>query len=129
MQQRLKKNPYLALFDGADPSSSTGIRQPSTTPLQALFIMNDPLAHGASAKFARRVLAASAEELGRIDFAYQHALNRRPTADEQAQCAEFVKTYRERLVSHKTPSDQLDLALWSAMSRVLFSSNEFVFID
>ena len=55
MQQRLRKNPYLALFDGADPSSSTGVRLPSTTPLQALFLMNDPLAHTRAAKFAERM--------------------------------------------------------------------------
>src|SRR5205823_10691977 len=54
MQQRLRKNPYLALFDGADPSSSTGVRLPSTTPLQALFVMNDPLVHTVAAKFAQR---------------------------------------------------------------------------
>src|SRR4029077_9668911 len=76
MQQRLRKNPYLALFDGADPSSSTGVRLPSTTPLQALFAMNDPLAHAASAKFAARVISQSFDDPARIADAYQTALNR-----------------------------------------------------
>src|SRR5204863_1831280 len=62
MQSRLRKHPYLALFDGADPSSSTGVRLPSTTPLQALFLMNDPFAHNVASKFAQRVLADAKDE-------------------------------------------------------------------
>ena len=80
MQQRLRKNPYLALFDGADPSSSTGVRLPSTTPLQALFMMNDPLAHNVAAKFAGRVIAGGKDDAARLGFAYQLALNRRAFA-------------------------------------------------
>ncbi|HND56691.1 MAG TPA: DUF1553 domain-containing protein, partial [Pirellulaceae bacterium] len=45
MTQRIQRHPYLALFDGADPSTSTGARLTSTTPLQALFLLNDPLLH------------------------------------------------------------------------------------
>src|SRR5205807_1408714 len=78
MQQRLRKHPYLALFDGADPSSSTGVRLPSTTPLQALFLMNDPLAHQVATKFARRIVAAAPDEAGRLAGAYRLALNRLP---------------------------------------------------
>lgn len=129
MQQRLKKNPYLALFDGADPSSSTGVRLPSTTPLQALFMMNDPLAHGASAKFANRILSAATDEPARIAVAYQYALNRAPDSDEQAQCNEFLKTYREKLSLAKTPTDQVELKAWSALARAILSSNEFLFVD
>ena len=85
MQQRLQKHPYLALFDGADPSSSTGVRLPSTTPLQALFLMNDPLAHAAAAKFAARVIAAAPDERGAdrrapIELALQPPAGRRRAA-------------------------------------------------
>ena len=69
MQQRLRKNPYLALFDGADPSSCTGVRLPSTTPLQALFMMNDPLFHAAAAKFAGRLIASAGEPPARGELA------------------------------------------------------------
>src|SRR3989454_2472614 len=43
MQQRIKKQPFLELFDGADTNATTGERPVSTTPLQALFMMNDLL--------------------------------------------------------------------------------------
>ena len=129
MQQRLKKHPYLALFDGADPSSSTGARLPSTTPLQALFVMNDPLAHAESAKLATRAITLTSDEPARIAAVYEIAWNRPPTSDEQQECADFLKQYREQLAALKTPPDQAELKAWSALSRVLLSSNEFVFVD
>lgn len=129
MQQRLKKNPYLALFDGADPSSSTGVRLPSTTPLQALFAMNDPLAHGQSSKFAQRILASSSEDQLRIDAAYQLAFNRPALAEEQQECLEFLSRYRTRLVDLKSPADQTEIKAWSALARSLMGANEFIYVD
>ena len=129
MQQRFRKNPYLALFDGADPSSSTGVRLQSTTPLQALFLMNDPFAHSQAKKFADRVTLAAADEIARIDMAYQIAMNRSPTAEEQNDCADFLKKYREKLTALKTPADQLEAKTWAALARAIMSTNEFVFVD
>ncbi|MDX1925144.1 MAG: DUF1549 domain-containing protein, partial [Pirellulaceae bacterium] len=45
MTQRIQRHPYLAIFDGADPSTSTGSRMSTTTPLQALYLLNDPFVH------------------------------------------------------------------------------------
>ena len=131
MQQRLRKNPYLALFDGADPSSSTGVRLPSTTPLQALFLMNDPLAHNVAAKFSQRVLSNTDAkgETARLTLAYQLALSRLPTAEELAECAKFLQRYRTRLTMLKTPANQVETQAWAAFSRALLSGNEFVFVD
>jgi mono/diheme cytochrome c family protein len=129
MQSRLRKNAYLALFDGADPSSSTGQRLPSTTPLQALFLMNDPLAHGSAAKLAERALKASSDDAARVTMIYQTALTREATDDEQRECSEFLRSYREKLAARGTAAAALDLATWSALTRVLLSSNEFAFVD
>jgi hypothetical protein len=129
MQQRLRKNPFLALFDGADPSSSTGSRLPSTTPLQALFMMNDPLAHAAAAKFAGRLISAGGDVPARVDRAFQLALNRSPDAAEERESEEFLQGYREKLAALKTPATQVELQTWSAFSRALLSGNEFAFID
>lgn len=129
MQQRLKKNPYLAIFDGADPSSSTAVRLPSTTPLQALFMMNDPFAHNAASKFATRVLAARLDEPARLEFAYQLTLTRALSADELSECSEFLETYRKKLAARGTPPPQAEIEAWTALARVILSSNEFAFID
>jgi len=129
MQQRLKKNAFLALFDGADPSSSTGSRLPSTTPLQALFMMNDPLAHAAAAKFAGRLIASAGDPAARIDLAFQLAFSRSPDAAEQRESQEFVRAYQEKLLALHTPAAQVESQTWSAFSRSLLSGNEFIFID
>ncbi len=129
MQQRLRKNPYLALFDGADPSSSTGVRLPSTTPLQALFAMNDPLVHTEAAKFSALVLAGASDETARLALACRLAFNRPPDADEQQECANFLRGYRDKLAALTTPPNEVEPKAWTALARVLLGSNEFVFVD
>jgi hypothetical protein len=129
MQQRLRRHPYLALFDGADPSSSTGARLPSTTPLQALFMLNDPLAHAAATKFAARVTAGAADDPARLTLAYRLALGRTPTDDERKECTAFLRTYRNRLAALGTPADQRETQTWAAFARALLSANEFIFVD
>jgi len=129
MQPRLKRNPYLALFDGADPSSSTGVRLPSTTPLQALFLVNDPLAHAESTKFAARIMGLAPDDSARIQLACRMAWSRPPESDETSDCLEFLQKYRQQLAEAKTPMDQIDTLAWSALARTLLSSNEFVFVD
>jgi len=129
MQQRIRKNVYLALFDGADPSSSTGVRLPSTTPLQALFLMNDPLAHREADAFAARLIAAAGDETARLTLAYAIAFNRAPDSDERVECAGFLSQYRAKLFDLKTPPAQLEGKTWSALARALLGSNEFVYVD
>ena len=129
MQQRLKRNPFLALFDGADPSSSTGVRLPSTTPLQALFAMNDPLAHGESAKLAQRLIASSPEDIPRITSAFQTLYSRAPASEELQECLEFLTKYRSRLRDLNTAADQLELKALAALTRSLIGANEFLYVD
>jgi Protein of unknown function (DUF1549)/Protein of unknown function (DUF1553)/Planctomycete cytochrome C len=82
MTQRIQRHPYLAIFDGADPSASTPRRLTSTTPLQALFLLNDPLVHDQAGKFANRLLSERADDTARgtspdkIDSAAWQALVR-----------------------------------------------------
>jgi hypothetical protein len=116
MQQRIRKHPFLALFDGADANSSTYARGMSTTPLQALFMMNDPFVHKQSAKFAERLARDYSTDEQRIDAAYRIAFGRPPEADEAGKCKEFLSRYRER-------------ESWAGLARVLLSTNEFIFVD
>jgi len=129
MQSRLRKHAYLSLFDGADPSSSTSVRLPSITPLQALFMMNDPLAHRTADGLAQRVVSADSQDDARVTRAYQLVFQRAPDDTEQQECAAFLKSYREKLAELITPPDQAATRSWSALARVLLSTNEFLFVD
>ena len=97
MQQRIKRHPFLATFDGADPNSSTAGRAASTTPLQALFMMNDPFAHERAAKFAARLLRECGDETRRLDLACQLAFGR-PARPEEIRAGEnHLKNFRAKL--------------------------------
>src|SRR5262249_45387068 len=117
MQQRIARHPFLGLFDGADTNSSTAKRLKSTTPLQALYLMNDPFLHGLTRQFAARLLAECRDESARIDRAFQLLFARPPSDEERA----IVGAYLARL-----PDAQ---QAWESVTRALWLSNEFVYVE
>jgi hypothetical protein len=125
MQQRLRKHPFLALFDGADPNSSTATREPSTTPLQSLFMMNDKFAHEQAAKFAARVQQGEADEARQIERAFLALYARPPQPDELAMATDYLAQFRAKLAAKKLPADQA----WASLSRALLGANEFLYLD
>ncbi len=129
MQQRIKKQPFLETFDGADSNATMGERPVSTTPLQALFMMNDPFAHEQADKFAVRIALAFVDNAARIDFAYRLALARPAGKDEIRAGKDYLKECQEDLKDTKVPAEQRPRAALASFCRVLLSSNEFMFVD
>ena len=129
MTQRLKRHPYLSLFDGADTNASTPRRQDTTVPTQSLFLMNDPFVHDQSTGLARRVLASAADEPARIRVVYEIILTREPTATDLAADQAFLAEYGKLLSTSSVPADQREVAAWSALVRTLFTRNGFLFVD
>lgn len=117
MQTRIRRNPYLALFDGPDGNLDLSERRATTTALQALFLMNSEFLHEQSSAIAERALAQANDTRGRVNWAYRTIFGRPPTHDNLMQA--------ERL---------LDLAgggqtAWAGYVRAMLSSNEFFFVD
>ncbi|MDB6123096.1 MAG: hypothetical protein JWQ71_2089 [Pedosphaera sp.] len=129
MQQRIKKQPFLEVFDGADPNATTGMRPISTTPIQALFMMNDKFAHEQADKFAVRMALAYTSDAKRIDYAYRLALGRPPTLEEIKMGREYLKQCQVSLKETKIPKNEQPRAALASYARVLLSSNEFLFVD
>jgi hypothetical protein len=127
MTQRLKRHPYLALFDGADPNATTAERLGTTVPTQALFFLNDPFVHDKALAWAKRLQLHSNSEEIQIDRAYRMAFSRNATSIEQTEASQFLATYRNELASFGA-SDDSTLAL-SALLRTLLGSNEFLYLD
>jgi len=127
MNQRIRRHPFLALFDGPDPNASTAERPTTTVPTQALYFLNDPFVHTCAHRFAARVEAAAPDEAGRIQSAWRMALGRLPTAEESVESAQFLAAAREELVAGGV-KDPTQAAL-ASFARVLFGSNEFLTID
>ena len=129
MQQRIKKQPFLEVFDGADPNATTAERSLSTTAIQALFMMNAPFMHEQADKLAVRVGMAFPEEPRRIEYAYRLAVGRHPNKEEVRIGQEYLQQCRERLKELNTPAEQWQRGALASYMRVLLSGNEFMFLD
>jgi hypothetical protein len=125
MQQRLRKHPFLALFDGADTNSSTAVRDPSTTPLQSLFMMNNPFVHERAARFTQRLAEMTTEESQRVERAFQWLYSRPPEPEERYLAEEYLAQVRSQLAAKELPSE----LVWTSLARALLGANEFLYLD
>ncbi|MEM7235833.1 MAG: DUF1553 domain-containing protein, partial [Planctomycetota bacterium] len=123
MQQRLKKNEFLDLFDGPDGNLHVGTRRESTTTLQALYFMNSEFMHRRSEAIACRVLSRSKKDAQRIQIAYRTVLQRMPRAEERLRVQGYLSSMRA------LKGTDSDLRIWAAFLRSLLASNEFLFLD
>ncbi len=77
------KEPLLDVLDCPDPSVKTPRRGVTTTPLQALGLMNSSFVQRQSARLAERSLQLARQDLsGAIQIAYRLALGRSATGEE-----------------------------------------------
>src|SRR5262245_37065016 len=129
MTQRIQRHPFLALFDGPDTNASTATRVTSTTPLQALYLMNDPFVHALATGLARRLVAERPHDPGRIVYAYELLFARPPTSEESAAALDYLGRVGERLRADGTATKQVPAKAWESLARALFMGNEFVYVD
>ena len=126
MVQRQSKHPFFAVFDGANSTTSTGKRTTTTTPIQTLFLMNDPFIHEHSRNFARRLRTERGDDLSRIKRAFELTVGRGPTSTEIAASKIFLERVRGKFA--KTSKDRDDRA-WASFARAMLRTNEFIYVD
>jgi len=137
--QRTFLHPMLANFDAPSREECTAARNLSTTPQQALTLMNDPTFVEAARVLAERVLPV--EPAKRLDAAFLRVLAREPSARERASLEKF---YNQQLIAFRAQPedarkltsvglrpaakdvDRAELAAWTAVSRVLLNLNETI---
>jgi hypothetical protein len=106
------KDPLLETLDCPDPSVKTPRRAVTTTPLQALGLMNDPFVLRQARALAERVRAeVGGEVVGQVDRIYRLTLGRRPIGHECVRAAELVR------------EAGLEELAWT-----LFNSSEFLYV-
>ncbi len=128
MQQRIRRQPFLDLFDGSDPNAETGVRPVTTTALQALYTMNDPFFHRQAESVVGRVMA-QATDAERMRYAFRLLYGRAPAADEARESRQFLDRVRHDLEGSTVAEDQRNRQAWASLMRVLLSSNEFLTLD
>jgi len=137
--QRTFLHPMLANFDAPSREECTAARPDSTTPQQALTLLNDPTFVEAARALAERVLALPAD--GRLEAAFLRVLTRPPEPREAESLRAFLAAqeaaYRERpadagalvavgLRPRPHDADPVTLAAWTAVARVLLNLNETI---
>ena len=128
-QKRVLRHPFFGTFDGADPIVSTGNRTISTTPLQALYLLNNDFILEQSQHFADRILDARDEDSERIDYAFEVALGRTPDEQETKLTLDHLNTFRNQLDLASISGERIERTAWSHFAQVLISSNEFIYLD
>ena len=127
MTQRIQRHPFLALFDGADPNTSTPDRRTTTVPTQALFFLNSPFVHAQTQRFANRLMEGCTTPDRRIELAYHLTLARPPSEPERTEAIAFLRAYQSGLP--RPGAGQPEATALAAFTRVLIGSNEFLSID
>jgi Protein of unknown function (DUF1553)/Protein of unknown function (DUF1549)/Planctomycete cytochrome C len=105
------RDPMLDALDCPAPSVMTPVRRSTTTPLQALALMNDVFVLRQADKLAERIRQSGVEMEDVVDAAWQRCLGRSPTPDEQARAQTVV-----------------DDSGLSTLCWVLFNSSEFLYV-
>ncbi len=129
MTQRIQRHPFLSLFDGPDTNASTAKRVTSTTPLQALYFMNDPFVHEQAKRLAARLASEASDEVSRIQRAFVMLYGRPASSEEVTQGRDYLEGVRTKLEQAGVPSERQPSASWESYLRALFLSNEFVYLD
>lgn len=129
MTQRIRRHPFLALFDGADTNASTPVRVETTVPTQALYLLNSEFVHMQATAAAKLIVESSTADTDRLDLLYQRALTRSPTTEERKNDLLFIATYKDELAAESIESEELEIRTWAALTRILITSNEFLTIE
>lgn len=64
-----------------------------------------------------------------MQLAYELVLNRPAEAAEQTEALQYLDAYQSQLQSEGRSPEEVEQLAWSSLSRVLLSSNEFVYVD
>lgn len=122
---RFRIDPFLQAFDFPNPTFTAEQRFSTNVPVQRLYFMNNAFVYAQAGKLAGRVFPKG-DDAARIKAAYHFVYERDPSPQELALGVSFLKSTPEKpgyLVN------QEPLTAWKQYARILFSSNEFEFLN
>jgi hypothetical protein len=120
----------LALFDFSDPSLTSGKREITTVPSQALYLMNSPFLLESADAFAR--LLYNERSLRGPDLAreaFYRAFSRPPTEAEGAEAKAFIDQFLTAAKSKGLSDDEARQLALTSFCQSLLSSAEFRYLN
>jgi hypothetical protein len=141
--KRNLRYPIFETFDMPDTHESCARRNSTTSPLQALTMMNNKLTLEWAQAFASRVIKeAGSDQTQQVKTAYRLAFGREPAASELNLARGFFEKHREILRERVTANEALALpaglpeeivaqdgATLVDFCHMLLNSNEFVYLN
>ena len=139
--KRTSPHPFLTAFDAPNRETCAVERPRTSSPLQALVMLNDVMFIEASRALAAQGMKASPTKRGRMEFIFRSLLSRRPTSSEREHLYQLfegqLKTFqanpqaaRELIAVGESiaPSDLTvaELAAWTTVANAVFNLEEFV---
>jgi hypothetical protein len=133
--------PNMVAFDAPNREVCTIARPTTTTPLQALVLLNDVQFVEAARAFAERILAQNADEIGRLRWAFEECVSRPPTDEELSVLTDALFRERTRYANDKNAADEYlangesprnetipapEHAAWSQVAALLLNLSEAV---
>jgi hypothetical protein len=120
----------LALFDGADPNNVTAVRNDTTVPSQALYLLNSSFVREQSRHFALRILAdEKMADDDRCQLAHRLALARPASTEELVASRRFLEEYLAATIAQARPENERRLSAWQSYCQSLLCSNEFLYVE
>jgi hypothetical protein len=129
MTQRLRRHPFLGLFDGPDGNISTDVRTQSIVPLQALYVLNNPEFDEIAGALGERLRSQPGDFRDRCARGIALCWGRSATTEEAARGADYVRNYLHAARESGMAEAEADRLVWASYARVLLSSGEFLFVD
>jgi hypothetical protein len=133
--------PNMVAFDAPNREVCTVARPTTTTPLQALVLLNDVQYVEAARAFAERILAQNADETSRLRWAFEECVSRPPTDEELSVLTDALFRERTRYVNDNETADAYlangesprnkdipapEHAAWSQVATLLLNLSETV---
>jgi hypothetical protein len=118
----------LATFNQPDPKITTGRRDVTNVPAQALALLNDPFVVAQAEYWARNLVATPPSTTPtRITAMFQTAFGRDPTP---AELAEWRLTADELAQLHNVTKDAIihSVAVWKDLAHAMFNMKEFIYV-
>jgi hypothetical protein len=133
--------PNMVAFDAPNRETCIVARPSTTTPLQALVLLNDVQFVEASRAFAERIIAHSHDDADRLRWAFSETTSRPPTDDELAVLSRALQRERAHyaadeaaaqkyLANGESPRNEnipiAEHAAWSQLAALLLNLSETI---
>ena len=117
----------LQTMDFPDPAVSNGDRITTTVAPQALLMMNSVLVQKGTRHLSEQVVNLPTDQ--RVESVYRLVLGRRPSGDDADIARQFIVEVESLAREQGSEQAEATIKAWQSFSRVLLSSNDFMYVE